>query len=383
MFWKFIATAAIGILYNLLKNDVPIKNINDKPLLESEPAEDQINSVYNILYGKNSSEDFNCATGRSLGNYVSHCDSFRTELEYLKDSVKQYLKHETIKKPLNILMVAPPGTGKSYLVEQLKDEISENKELVYEEYHVAAMRTIDDLMSVYQRIQSISLDNKVPIIFFDEIDAKVENTFLYPYLLAPMASGKFYDGSVIHSIGAPTILVFAGSSIVPQPALEQAFNPNMRYSDWRTKIDVQLRSKLKNKELSKENTTNTNTPIKQADFLDRIDIFIPIPDIKMNFEDRDTEKELIQLAYSLIKKHFKSISEVEKDAIISLVYVLMDAGFRAAESYVILSNVPKSRNNIFRFHDLPDKLRKEVIDNNTGIKNSNKTRRPVWKFIED
>ena len=81
----------------------------------------------------------------SFGDYVTQNRQF---LEYLSDvskSIETYISRERTKRPLNILLSAPPGAGKSFLIKQIVNSLSEYRvKTSYEEVYVASFDSIDE-----------------------------------------------------------------------------------------------------------------------------------------------------------------------------------------------------------------------------------------------
>src|SRR5687768_4002955 len=80
-----------------------------------------------------------------FGSFVTRNGGFASELIDLRDLVQAYANRQSVKRPLNILLAAEPGSGKSFLIKQLARSIDGGAEIEFDEFHVAAFRSIDDL----------------------------------------------------------------------------------------------------------------------------------------------------------------------------------------------------------------------------------------------
>ncbi len=107
----------------------------------------------------------------AIGRYVTCTEGFKKELSALEQTVLNYVAREKPSRPLNLLLAANPGSGKSFLVKELSKQISGDTEFL--EYHVASFRGIDDLFSIFQRIQSLNLQGRLPFVLLDEVDGWV------------------------------------------------------------------------------------------------------------------------------------------------------------------------------------------------------------------
>ena len=230
-----------------------------------------------------------------IGRFVTCNRGFEEELVALKDTVGSYVNREKPARPMNILLAATPGSGKSFLIKQLANSISHDAEFL--EYHVASFRDVGDLFSVFQRVQSANLEGKLPFVLLDEVDGKVNGRHLFPNLLAPLWDGIFHVGQDQHHLGR-AVLFFAASALLPSPSIKNVLggsNESATYSafadSWRGKVQSAL---------------DQSTIEKARDFVDRIDFLLCIPPIDFAIQDSDPASEYIKLACLLIKKAFQS-----------------------------------------------------------------------------
>jgi ATPase family associated with various cellular activities (AAA) len=129
-------------------------------------------------------------------------------------SIRQIMDKYRAKKdwrhPLSIAVFGPPGSGKSFTIKQLLQDVDPEIAKRPLEYNVSQFTDVGDLKNAFHEAQDRVLANELPLVFFDEFDS----TFGEPlgwlkYFLAPMQDGKFKAGERMYSIGK-AIFVFAG-----------------------------------------------------------------------------------------------------------------------------------------------------------------------------
>jgi hypothetical protein len=131
-----------------------------------------------------------------IGHFVTRNKGFKKAIEELVCVIQNYSNKDNPKRPLNIFITAAQGEGKSFLVEQISENIKlDDCKISYLEYQIGSFRSIEDLHNVFRNIQSINLEGKLPFIFFDEFASLIEDRNIYDDLLAPMWNGSFYCGT--------------------------------------------------------------------------------------------------------------------------------------------------------------------------------------------
>jgi hypothetical protein len=172
-----------------------------------------------------------------FGELFLFTDEERDQLHAMHDLIRQYVARPDPRRPLCLAVFGPPGSGKSFAVEQILNELN----LTLTTVNLTQVSDANDLGEVLARAANPAGSrsepsgivptlrrllgsnggssaastgaSKVPVIFFDEFDAPRDGA---PYgwlawFLAPMQDGKFlYNGDVITLRRA--VYVFAGGT---------------------------------------------------------------------------------------------------------------------------------------------------------------------------
>ncbi|KMT21993.1 RyR domain-containing protein [Clostridium cylindrosporum] len=138
----------------------------------------------------------------------------RTEIEAyrsIKNLMSEYISSKNTVRPLSIAVFGTPGSGKSFGVTEIASSIAPN--LIEKlDFNLSQFQTLSDLIVAFHKVRDLSLEGKLPLVFFDEFDSAFERKLGWlKYFLAPMQDGKFREGDATHPIGK-AIFVFAGGT---------------------------------------------------------------------------------------------------------------------------------------------------------------------------
>jgi len=292
-----------------------------------------------------------------IGRYICNYSDLAIELISVEKAINNYKNRKDIKRPLNVFISAPPGSGKSYLARQYYERFKTKwHDIDYTDYNLSSYEKIGALSKIMRYIKNKNTKHIIPIVFIDEIDTAIQGNYIFSHLLSLMADGK-YDNGVNKYEHMKAILFFAGGSLFDSksgrdglyqnikriiPIINKSFQKKIEYSDWRDSQIDYLKDVL-------------GSVPKFSDFLDRFDIFIVIPPLELNFDNYSLKDELRDLSAALILKHFKDIEHVEKAYLFVIMHLLYYfKSKRKAESAVFLTNNPKKK--IIKFSDFPETI---------------------------
>ena len=137
----------------------------------------------------------------------------RREIEALhsiQSLISEYCRAPS-KKPLSVAVFGPPGSGKSFGVEQVAKSILDGISVLT--FNLSQFGQPEDLYAALHQVRDVGLSGKIPLVFWDEFDTTLDNQPLgwLRFLLAPMQDGSFQEGQLVHPIGR-CIFVFAGGT---------------------------------------------------------------------------------------------------------------------------------------------------------------------------
>ena len=129
----------------------------------------------------------------------------------IKKLIVDYVNNNQI-RPLSIAVFGSPGSGKSFGVTQIAQNIFPDK-IMQIGFNVSQFTSASDLTHAFQLVRDTILNGKIPLVFFDEFDSDRDGIALgwIKSFLMPMQDGKFKGENGIHPIGK-CILAFAGGT---------------------------------------------------------------------------------------------------------------------------------------------------------------------------
>jgi len=289
-----------------------------------------------------------------FGDFVTRNDQYYKHVARIRQNIKTYIRKHRPKRPLNILLAAPPGAGKSFLIKQIIKALQKEQiktitggsftDASFEEIYISALDSSDELFAMFRRIQSLNLEYKIPVVFFDEIDSPINGRTVYSKLLAPMWDGQFYIGKEKFLLG-PAVFFFAGSGLSCEAESERILSgvsDTIRYDDYCQKW----------KEDFKNYVAAARPDEKLPDFVDRLDSILRIPPISKKFLGDETQAELEDVVCMLIRKHFEDANYIGKTVLDQLSKQLTEPNSIREVEKLIFSSAPPSDNH-FDIYRLP------------------------------
>jgi hypothetical protein len=144
----------------------------------------------------------------------------------IRNLVAEYAGQVQPTRPLSIAVFGTPGSGKSFgVTEMAKTLLPGQIESIT--FNLSQFDSVNGLISAFHQVRDISLNGKMPLVFWDEFDTSLEGTPLgwLRYFLAPMQDGKFQEGQINHPIGR-AIFVFAGGTSSSMSAFGAGLKPD-------------------------------------------------------------------------------------------------------------------------------------------------------------
>lgn len=212
----------------------------------SRPTDDEIHEAFRaaairdiqevILSDNSTKTDTNITNSYQeskwlLGDYVTLDYEHSKDIRKLLEEITVYAKDTTLRRPLNIMLNAAPGSGKSQLVKCLAQNLKyQRAESV--NYNMANADNIDDLVQPLDSCRNLKVQDKLPILFLDEFDTKKEK---YAWLLPLLWDGEMYIGHRQLKLGK-LVIILAGSEKQNKQANSNE-NMNSKYEDLRSRIN--------------------------------------------------------------------------------------------------------------------------------------------------
>jgi len=224
-----------------------------------------------------------------LGQFGDLRSYDRTEIETLSEICNLFGEYfggsATNAKPISIAVFGPPGSGKSFCVrevaEEVKGKLPKGTKLAFLPVNLSQFGDPRELGPVFHSVRDSHLRGQMPLVFFDEFDSSMHGIPLFwlKHFLAPMQDGEFLENGLYHPIGR-AVFVFAGGI----SANFDAFSNSKKGADLK-----QVYGTLAGRSVSLEAQTDMETARRNAklpDFLSRLRGTIDVPGLNYD-HDRD------------------------------------------------------------------------------------------------
>ena len=159
-----------------------------------------------------------CAlSGRSLPGYATLDPAQIHDIERVVSVIKRYLDDQSQKRPLNLLMLASPGAGKSHLIQCIAEQLG-TQAIGAITYNMVSLERNEDLIPPLEAARNLKVTDRIPLLFLDEFDAQPAH---YPLLLPLLWDGQLTVGQHELKLGK-IVVVLAGSDPRLPDAVEYA-----------------------------------------------------------------------------------------------------------------------------------------------------------------
>jgi hypothetical protein len=192
----------------------------------------------------------------SLDGYATLDWKHLEDIKSLMQTIEVYSKEAGRKRPLNIIMNAAPGSGKSHFVECLAHEMSEDG-IDAVTFNMASMNSIEDLVHPLDAVRNLKVIGKLPLLLLDEFDSKKEN---YALLLPLLWDGEIRVHEKVLGVGK-IVIILAGSKPEIAEAIANARNMAVQAKADESKL-VDMVSRINSPELT---IPDLNHPDRKVD----------------------------------------------------------------------------------------------------------------------
>ena len=146
----------------------------------------------------------------TLGNFATNDRHFYHEamnrVRMLSDRLKSGLS-----KPDNYLLIADPGSGKSFFVKQFKQELETtlSQPMEFLERNMSAYNNIEQAFSdIVMDVMIVSMTRRSTLLFIDEVDTELDEKNMFQRLIAPMNGDPFFFAQKQASFAKQNLVIF-------------------------------------------------------------------------------------------------------------------------------------------------------------------------------
>ena len=209
----------------------------------------------------------------TLGEYTTLDYVHRSDIRLLMKTIIDYSNDSSKKRPLNIIMQAEPGSGKSHFIKCLAERLY-NYDVSAVTFNMSSLQNLEDFIQPLEAVRNQKVLDQLPILFLDEFDSDETN---YPLLLPLLWDGEMHVGQRDLKLGK-VVIILAGSSTQIEKAVKSAKGMIKDVDQERTKI-IDLLSRINGGEFN-------------------------IPDLDYKDENRDRRVDKICISISILINRF-------------------------------------------------------------------------------
>jgi len=251
----------------------------------------------------------------------------RRELDLFKREARP------VRRAVSFLVVAPPGSGKTHFVKRLAESCA----LSLVQFNITQLNDKDDILDCFDAIVTRQAQDDRPLlVFFDEINARINNQHIYDSFLAPIEDGVYVRGGKTFRMPACAWL-FAGTE-----------NPE----------------------------EHPDKSTKGSDFVSRLSL--PPIDVKLEAgEEADLNTERVYLGVSLLKRTFSDVREVSEKVLRAFEFMRPDVDVRRIRHFV------NSFSDVQHEKALSRNISLEQLKSLTHLHTSHRHHFDKWKELEE
>jgi len=351
--------------------------------------------LYEFIMGSNSLDLADALFG--VGDYVSLDAVLREEIQNVCTDIRAYVNLRGARRPLNICVLAPPGSGKSFVVKSIRTAVAaatgkSNVYYPFYEINLTALYEREDIYSYLANVVNRHHEDYIPFVLFDEIDAPSSGDAFFKNMLMPMWDGAVVSDSKSCELKA-CVFFFAGTpdglnrvvTGAPWPdqcrrSRNSVYEKMIRYvagfghnahrghqncRSVSSDVAVESRREWRSAQSALLDTLAAQgAESKFRDFYDRLDRRLFIPQSNLYFEDLDTtdaatpyfgDLELLDFFLIKILRGNEAVTAIEKRALSTLCSRIYPSR-RAMEKAVFLSSFEEVE-AVYRYEHLPSTTR--------------------------
>jgi len=153
-----------------------------------------------------------------LTGYSTLDEPHRVEVRRLIREITEYVQDATRQRPLNALMLAMPGAGKSHFIKKLAEAMSKERVRAVT-FNMATMHAAEDMSQPIDELRNVKVNDEFPLLFLDEFDSNSER---YPMLLPLLWDGELHVGHRKLRLGKAVIVLAGSNPELPKTMSESA-----------------------------------------------------------------------------------------------------------------------------------------------------------------
>jgi hypothetical protein len=165
--------------------------------------------------------------------FVTCVKTKRFVLQTLVEELQQYKKAKK-RQHKSFMLIASPGSGKSFLVKCL----AKANGFRYLPFNITQMLSKTDILDCFDTIVTTQTQNREEpiLVFIDEINATLETQFVYDTFLAPLEEGIYVrSGKTFHI--DPCVWIFAGTR-KPVETKKTQLDNSIKASDFESRLSL-------------------------------------------------------------------------------------------------------------------------------------------------